>query len=283
MTGLEDFNETGYFVVNNWLNREECEQFLLDFSRQPEYAPGLCSPSEDILEKFKSKILDVCDLVNQVCHTNVNLIIPPMFDGTYVDSKYINWTWHLDHEPTYVFQDISEYLNFWIALRKEDAEHDGLSIIPTNVLQQKINAEQTKFVYNSRGAKNFTPNLTNKTTLVEEDISGTSMTLDLDINDIAITPSMKTGDLLVIKGDTIHRSQELKKGNRVSLTVRCINEDLLVSLSCALNNTENLKINTTDTNGRQDFYRLWNKALHTKEVQTIKEAIKTFKGFLNGN
>ena len=87
MIDLKDFNETGHAVVNNWLSQEECNQFLLDYN----YSQGHTIydtrvASNDILEKFESKILDVCKLVNQSTNTDINSIAPPQWDGAYWDS-----------------------------------------------------------------------------------------------------------------------------------------------------------------------------------------------------
>ena len=231
MIDLKDFNETGYVVINNWLDQEECNQFLLDYNQERILsAPDIRVASDDILEKFESKILDVCKLVNQSTGTDINSINPPWWDGAYWDSSYINFDWHQDHESTYVFQNLNEYINCYIIVKKEHANFSGLSIIPENKLKQEISDEQINFIFNGRGAKHFITNPDNKTTVAFDDCTGNEITLDLDINDLAVTPATQTGDLLLLKGTSIHKSQPLKKGHRIALSVRCLNENALITI-----------------------------------------------------
>ena len=284
---LNDFNETGYVVIDNWLDQEECNQFLLDYSQAITigngYDPNIRVASDDILEKFESKILDVCKLINQQCGGDINSINPPWWDGAYWDSSYINFDWHQDHESTYVFQNLNEYLNCYIIVKKEHANFSGLSIIPENKLKQEISRLQNNFIFNGRGAKHFITNPDNKTTVAFDDCTGNEITLDIDINDLAVTPATQTGDLLLLKGTSIHKSQPLKKGHRIALSVRCLNENALLSASWFTDP----KLTSTDAfnyyiSTRKKFYDQWSKALHTKEVQTIKEVINNFKGLVNG-
>lgn len=285
MIDLIDFNETGHAVVNNWLSQEECNQFLLDYDQEhtilSDYNARVAS--NDILEKFESKILDVCKLVNQSTNTDINSIAPPQWDGAYWDSDYTNFDWHQDHESTYVFQNLTEYINCYIIIKKEHANFSGLSILPENTLKQEISDEQINFIFNGRGAKHFITNPDNKTTVAFDDCTGNEITLDIDINDLAVTPATQTGDLLILKGTSIHKSQLLKKGHRIALSVRCLNENSLLSASWFTDP----KLTSTDAfnyyiSTRKEFYDQWSKALHTKEVQTIKEVINNLKGLING-
>ena len=281
MIDLKDFNETGYAVVNNWLSQEECNQFLLDYGQGHTIYDARVA-SNDILEKFESKILDVCKLVNHSTNTDINSIAP-QWDSAYWDSDYTNFDWHQDHESTYVFQNLTEYINCYIIIKKEYANFSGLSILPENKLKQEISDEQINFIFNGRGAKHFITNPDNKTTVAFDDCTGNEITLDIDINDLAVTPATQTGDLLILKGTSIHKNQSLKKGHRVALSVRCLNENALLSASWFTDP----KLTSTDAfnyyiSTRKEFYDQWSKALHTKEVQTIKEVINNLKGLING-
>jgi len=213
MVDLSDFAETGYVVIDNWLNDDELNMLLEDYNLSKltdNKNYQITCASEAVLLKLKSKIQEVLDSVNTQTDLKVDLLTP---GAIYTDTSWIDWAWHQDHESFYTLQQHKNYLNFYVILVKEDPTMSGLSVVPLNRLPLE---DYDKIVNN--GANVFIP--TDNYTQGKSDDTGEEFTLSVNINDIAHHPVVKAKDLLLMRGDVIHKTQDNKK-QRVAISIRC--------------------------------------------------------------
>jgi len=215
----------GYTLYPNFLTTEEINRFLSDY-KSSRFMPASSVINQDMYDATDSVLETIHDKIRAVLKQldfNVDLVLR---GGTYTDTRLMNLDWHQDHLSYYMFQHHYRYLNFYITLSKEDKKRSGLSIVPFDALEQTVPAYVSK-IQNS-GASRFYPE--NDSTKVFNDDTGEEYTIPVNIDLIKISPELAPGDLLVIRGDVIHRTQD-NITNRVALSIRCIDSTLPMNIN----------------------------------------------------
>jgi ectoine hydroxylase-related dioxygenase (phytanoyl-CoA dioxygenase family) len=59
----------------------------------------------------------------------------------------------------------------------------------------------------------------NGTSIISDDETGVDYPVPFDLNDLAISPEVAVGDLLILRGDIFHKTQDTNT-NRVAMSVR---------------------------------------------------------------
>jgi hypothetical protein len=131
--------------------------------------------------------------------------------------KSINLGFHQDYES---LGGHSHYLNFWIVLEKDDVENSNLTVVPFDALRL---ANLLVFeILRGSGSTRIADNL-----MIKDD-SGGRYKLDFDLNDIAITPKMRSGDLLLLRGDIVHKTQN-QNANRIAISIRATKKSTVIN------------------------------------------------------
>jgi hypothetical protein len=133
--------------------------------------------------------------------------------------------WHQDHESYFAFQDHANYLNLYIPIVKPDPEQSNVSVIPLDSLRNRaaevyerlLGRGATRLVETNRGWK-----------LRDDEHGGTISKLHFDIREIEETPSLQAGDLLVLRGDVLHKTQDANT-RRVAASFRMMNGQTTIS------------------------------------------------------
>lgn len=217
---MVNFPKSGFTVIKDWLTDDELAEFLNDYNSSKvtdNKNYQITCASEHLLRKLKPKILDVCKQTG----LDVDLLTP---GALYTDTSWIDWGWHQDHESFYTLQQHKNYLNFYVLLAKEDPIMSGLSVVPMDKLEQLVPEYMDKIV--NQGASAFYPD--GNTTLVRSDETGETFTLPVNIDSIAEHPVVTAKDLLLIRGDIIHKTQDNKKG-RTAVSIRCTQSSAPIS------------------------------------------------------
>lgn len=216
---------TGYALYPNFLTTEEIDRFLLDY-KNSRFMPASSVINQDMHDATDSVLETIHDKIRIVLKQldfNVDLVLR---GGTYTDTTLMNLDWHQDHLSYYMFQHHYRYLNFYITLSKENTQQSGLSIVPFDALEKTV-PEYVGKIKNS-GASRFYPK--NNNTKVFNDNTGEEYTMPVNIDSIKISPELSPGDLLVIRGDVIHKTQD-NITNRIALSVRCIDSTLPMNIN----------------------------------------------------
>src|SRR5262249_14288199 len=139
--------------------------------------------------------------------------------GTYFATAKVSFRWHQDHDSYFVFQDHYNYLNCYIPIVKPVREKSNVSIIPMNALRERSPHVFARI--RGRGASRFLP-LRRFTIVTNDNTGGLHGVLPYDVNELAATPHLAAGDLLLLRGDMIHRTQDTDT-DRVAASVRLTN------------------------------------------------------------
>ena len=128
----------------------------------------------------------------------------------------------------YTHQDAYNCVHFWIPIVKPDITQTGIDVIPHSKFEEQSPDIFKKYI-KAKGAKRFLlrpPNIE-----MHDDEGGDLVMLDFDLNKVKETPIVGPGDLILLRGDTIHRSQ-LRSDNspwRLSIAFWAFNLDAVIS------------------------------------------------------
>lgn len=222
-----DLKSKGYLIIPSFLSEEEMKVFLDDFkavnnaSNHAKY--DLVDIREHIIQKFRGNNNVKKCLIEA---NNAGIHADTVLGGSYFSTfKGQNYHWHQDQVSYYTCQNHYDYLNFYIPIIKPDRAKSNISLIPFDRLQdldpdwyQKILGKGAIDYYQKR----------NKTRILENDQTGKIIhTLDFKIDQHAVTPHLNAGDLLIMRGDIVHRTQD-SDTKRVSISIRAVNSEHMI-------------------------------------------------------
>lgn len=237
LTGrLADLVSKGYAVVPNFISAEDAGELLQLNSRLPPdpvanngHNSGFKTPrlhGVDPWEVAPATYKQILQLVRKVggrtdihlAEAATDLKMTELFIHTNASlERTIMFHWHQDHESFFVEQEHDQYLNFYIILSKPHAKQAGLQVVPFDTL--KARSPELHDFAKGYGATRFDVVAGGNRTIVYADSDDRKFGLGFDINEVACTPELHARDLLILRGDIIHRTQPHKSA-RTSLTVR---------------------------------------------------------------
>ena len=234
-TDFNDLTTKGYVVIKSFLDENEVDLLTQDYGAggkptlDRHYAPSAKISVKCQLVIYK-KILKAITQIKEQKILDIDFIMP---GAEFISTKNVGYKWHQDYETYYVLQQNYNSLNFYIPIIKPNPALSGLSIIPFDVLENLM-PDQVDLIRN-QGATRYIPDDQHQTTkVINEDvgIEPPYLTLSHNIDYFATSPILNPGDLLLLRGDIIHRTQDnLTNRTSVSFRAHCgssiINKDRL--------------------------------------------------------
>jgi hypothetical protein len=211
-TGLET---RGFVVVPGFLSSADLVEFRADYAEQPlganrNYGVSVASARANGL--LLERVTEVMREVSSQTSLRVDL---PQAGAYFATGRGITFSWHQDHESFFMLGNHYDYLNFYIPIIKPDPDKSGLCVVPFDVLQRECPATYRRVV--RRGASRFI-RLGGRRVVFSDD-SGSVHVMHKDIEKLACIPRLAAGDLLLMRGDIIHRTQDADT-DRVALSFR---------------------------------------------------------------
>jgi len=229
MINFKDLETKGYCVLNNFLNESEIQFVLNDFNSATTGSNKNYKIKRPSLECVRSVYIKVSNLVNEISNTtdmNINMITD---EYAFVDNQAINFKWHQEHEPFFTFQQLSNYAIFYMPIVKLQPNISGIDIIPFDELNRKV--PEYVNLLKSNGARGFIAS--GNSTTVREDSIDSSFDIPVNFEDIKVTPNIMPGDLVILRGNVIHRTQDSSTA-RVAFTVKFTDGNHPISKSVLL-------------------------------------------------
>jgi hypothetical protein len=223
-----NFNElmsAGYVVIPNFLTSEEIAEFVNDYNSRPMTTTNknyqIKRASIDLLMSVKEKIKTVLESVKNETILDVDYLVPI---SVYTDTAKINFGYHQDHESYYFLQQNFNYLNFYIPIIKESSTLSGLDLIPFNNIDKVI--PEYRHLVEGLGSSRYI--LDKEYTVKIDDNTGDRTQFPIDIDTIKESPQLSAGDLLLLRGDMIHKTQDTST-KRVAVSIRCTSSSKEIS------------------------------------------------------
>ena len=165
------------------------------------------------------------DLVSQQVFTDAGIQADVTAGSLFFSTKKgVNFPWHQDHESYFLFQEHYNYLNFYIPFIKEKADASNICLIPFDRLRTEAPDHIEKII--GGGAKRFRAD--GDLTTVLDDEYDTTYSMPVNLDRIAVVPELDVGDLLLFRGDMIHRTQD-SRSNRVAISFRKVNSQSIIN------------------------------------------------------
>jgi ectoine hydroxylase-related dioxygenase (phytanoyl-CoA dioxygenase family) len=215
MNNLKELDSDGYTVLKNIITEPEIEK-LYQIYTYSAIVNKIGNKKRVIVRSWNTGILDtkIYDLMSAI-NSNTSLKLDIISSGVgYFDTAFYNNVWHQDHEPVTYYKDAFNAINLWIPLVKPDEHKSGLDIIPFSKLSP---ADITYF--KGFGARRIVSE-NNKTYALDDNNRGHRTDFSFDINELSVSPAISVGDVLVMRGDTIHKTQDTDT-HRIALSIRC--------------------------------------------------------------
>jgi hypothetical protein len=212
---FRDLETKGFIHVPAFLAPDELEACRQDFAQQPlanNRNYGVSIVSDRAIARFKGRVDVMMALVR--AHTNLRVDCT-LGGGYFATGRNKTFPWHQDYESFFSSQNHYDYLNFYIPVVKPLREKSNLTVVPFDALQRESPQTYQRVVRG--GATRFVA-VGAKQVAVAED-AGMTTVIPVDIERLAETPPLSAGDLLLMRGDVIHRTQDADT-ERVSLSLR---------------------------------------------------------------
>jgi hypothetical protein len=222
---FEDLETRGFVLVPSFLSEAEIRVCREDYSSQPvnngNRNYNLSPAGGRVHEAIERRVKDVLAVVAARTRLRPDL---PLGGCYFATGRGIQFGWHQDHESFFAIQNHYDYLNFYIPVMKPRKDRSNLCVIPFDVLERESPETYAKLVRG--GATSFVKLKDGKTIVIQDD-AGAAHVLSRDLDRLAVTPELDPGDLLLLRGDVIHRTQDTET-ERVSLSFRAASATTLV-------------------------------------------------------
>jgi len=250
----KNLNNKGFFIIKNFLHKTDLDKNFLNYLKKKEkfvdgvihgldnkYYKTINKKIEKLAKNLNNNDLNISD--NKFCYASIRIkktinekakLIKPF--NIYKDPKVspggvLNW--HIDHFTYYFHNDHKNYLICYMPILKTSPKYANVAIVPYDILKKKDIYSYNKI--KNRGAVRFRK--------VEKDTKpwfdlrfgkqvkiGDWYALDdysdicqgwkmnIDLEKIKIVPELSLNDLLIMKADVIHKTNDAKI-NRIA--IRC--------------------------------------------------------------
>jgi hypothetical protein len=223
-TSWQDMETKGFLLIPQFLSTDELKILISEFN----------SLKPDANANYPIKVMRLTtamllrkklNLAAQKIAQCTSICTNTLVGGVYFSTKMgVNFDWHQDHESFFEFQDHHNYLNFYIPLQKPASDKSNLSVIPFDELERlepKVHALAV-----GQGASRLVRK--GSKLMLKNENSGERIPLPEDFEKIGVTPHLYPGDLLLMRGDIIHKTQDAST-DRVAVSLRMVNGQGIIS------------------------------------------------------
>jgi hypothetical protein len=234
-----ELDSKGYLVVPSFLTPPEIDVFRADYDAAgrttsgagPRDASSRARDSIDVPYKVRhvtasarqvidGKLAATARAVKNATGIRVNTHSAGPFGSLYFTTDGdIGLSWHQDSVSYYAYQNHYDYLNFYIPIVKPVRAKSNLCVIPFDALSAR--SPELCQAIRGKGATRFV--VKRGTTIVRDnERGGRHGVLPYAIDELAVTPELDAGDLLLLRGDVVHRTQDTDT-RRVAVSLRMMN------------------------------------------------------------
>lgn len=201
----------GYVVVRDFLSASQTETLVRDFSSGPaaqSYEMGFKPVGRRALQGLLPHLQAVLEQIRAATELEVDTIAPltrSHYISTEIDQSRPTSTLHQDFDLFYALsREHFHYLNFWLPIIKPHPEQTNLSLISF----ERLGRQHPDLAEQARGG------------------GGTRWP---QLEELTETPHCKPGDLVLLRGDVIHKTQD-RNTHRVAASIRACSSRSWLSL-----------------------------------------------------
>jgi hypothetical protein len=236
----------GFSVLRNFFGGAEATLLRADFSDAAELAArlsggnqlgttyGVRHVGQAALAALTPKLLELGELLG----LKADLLVAAFYWDTLAANFSI---YHQDLDPYWLFQDPLQYINVYVPFIKPISTKSNIELFSCDSIEEKL----VGVVGAARGPHEL---VLKETTTVRDLSTGDSAQHYIDLRGSTMCPHLAEGDALVLRGDTLHRTQDVET-RRVAASFRLASSRQILSRELFL--TGGLpKLNAVLTNKR---------------------------------
>ena len=223
----EDIRSKGFLHVKGFIPESELSILRRDWSERAIVGGEngnypIIDISQTVVWRFYRKMKFVCAAVRAA--SGINADADAGGSSYFSTGKGIDFCWHQDPESYFIYQQHFDYLNFYIPVLKPNPNLTNLCVVPFDRLEACMPDLLHKIV--GSGAKRFFPQ--GDETIVYDDDDGSQFILPVNFEKLMVVPELSPGDLLLLRGDIIHRTQDTLT-ERVAASFRWTSSSAVIS------------------------------------------------------
>jgi hypothetical protein len=211
--------------VPAFLSSEEVEFYRQEYERHPGHGANRnydLVPLEGAAhEAMTARVTEVLAVVAAATDLRPDLPIGGQYFAT---RRGIQFGWHQDHESYFTIQNHYDYLNFYLPIVKPRRDRSNLCVIPFDALRE---ADPRIYERVMRAGATSYLRLQGRTLIFHDD-TGRLSVMSGDVERLVHTPQLEEGELLLLRGDMIHRTEDALT-ERVALSFRAARSGAVVS------------------------------------------------------
>ena len=223
-----DIDERGFAVKPSFLSPMVCAELVDEWSRLRDDPGARANPNNtsvripsETQERLTPLLTAVMEEVAGGTGSRVDRVRVGQF---YATDLGISFGWHNDHDAFFHTQDFINYLNFWIPIQKPERTRSGIAVVPHDVLRERRPA-LARWV---RGHGGITVRSRNGRSMLYDSERSESVELEGLLDQYAEVPPVGAGDLVLMRGDLLHRTQDIET-SRIAVAFRCISSSSVLS------------------------------------------------------
>jgi hypothetical protein len=224
---LRDFDQRGFVVVRDFLTDAETERLVRDYADQPRAANenyNIKNAGTTVSGEIRrGEFTAIADLTGTVAAATTSRCDTLGVGCYFAVSQGIDFGFHQDHECYWMNQDVHNYLNFYVPVVKPVREQSNLTIVPFDSMPAEMRVQLV-----GQGATRFIPTIGNHGAFSNDSTGHIRCHSPLNLDDISETPELAAGDLLLMRGDMLHKTQDAST-DRVAISFRAFNSRKVVS------------------------------------------------------
>jgi hypothetical protein len=180
-------------------------------------ARGTSFASSDAIARIRAKVSAALGTIRAETGMCVDYVED---EGTFFATEQTGHLgWHTDHKIAYVHQSFRDHLSLWIPITKPVRNKSGLALVPMDRLRE--HAPEVYACVHGKGAASYRDGIVR----YEDDGRRRAVRCPINLDDIAETPDTVPGDLVVRRGDVLHRTQDTETDRiAVALSAHCVHQ-----------------------------------------------------------
>lgn len=227
-TVWDQLHHRGFQVVRGFLQPAQVEALVQDFQQgqPPERYPfGFKPVGRRALQAVASTIeaaLEQIRAQTDLQTDSVNFLTLSHYVASWLAERPS--TLHQDFDLDFrLTGDHRHYLNFWMPIVKPCAEQTNVAVLPMDSLQARSPEAYQRVL--GGGGQRWVPHdgrtaaYGDRGAILEGETPLPLFWLDFDLEELLETPHLEAGDLLLLRGDVIHRTQD-QATRRVAASIR---------------------------------------------------------------
>jgi hypothetical protein len=211
----KDLETRGFLHIRGFLSQHDLDSCRADYAEQPVDEANRNNAVSGASERATARLEQPVNELMALVKANTDIRVDSNLGAYYFATARGVFPWHQDYESYFTSQNHYNYLNLFIPVHKPRSDKSNLCLVPFDVLKRE-SPETFRRVVGKGAAMAY--DLPDRQFLFQAD-SGAAHVTRVPLDRMAFTPQLEAGDLLVLRCDMFHRTEDADT-ERVALSMR---------------------------------------------------------------